>query len=331
MKLDRVAAGVLAATVLALDLAAASPSTAATACPGTQVRPGVNLVELVHGSRDETFCLAAGTYDIGARTLEPGSGSAIVGAPVTVTGSGALSAPTKIVGHSRDGIIDLGKTRGVVLENLDVSGATGFKDDADDSTKQDGRGIQQGFDVTIRYVVSHDNASTGIGALQGGAAIDHVELYNNGSASYLGCCSGGIKAAAFFAISNSYVHDNIGNGIWVDHDAGFRVIDNVVRGNSRSGIRYEHGDVAMTRAAIIGNVVRGNDTSGKHADTAGIVVNSAPNAEIAYNRLGDNGGEGVAVRGNRGPVAGTKVHDNRLAADVVKGCALARVSCFHNS
>jgi parallel beta-helix repeat protein len=319
--------GALALAACALLSATSLPARASEASDvcDVHVRPGDGLVAIVDETHGGTVCIHAGTYRIGRQTLEPESYTTLLGDPVTLRPPGAISAPTRIVGSSRHGIIDMGKSRNVVLENLDVSGARGFRRKAWPKTKLHGRGIQHGENVTIRYVVSHDNAATGMSGLGRGSQLDHVELYGNGSRSYVGCCSAGVKSAQLFTIRHSYVHDNLGNGIWVDSGGSFIVTDNVVVRNSRNGIRYENG---RGFAKILRNTVRGNSTS-RARPGGGIEINSADDAEVAYNVLGDNFNAGIIFRGARRPVAGV-AHHNVINRDAVKGCRLRSVLCRRN-
>lgn len=296
-------------------------------CQGIQVASGANLPALVNGASGKTFCLAPGTYNIGTASISPGSNTKLIGAPVAVDGLGAVSAPTKIVGTSPNGVIAFTKpASGVVIENLDICCAGGTKSDSDNSTKKQGRGIN-GFtgnatNLTVRYSRIHGNANAGIGGIGSGALIERVELDDNGSESYVGCCAGGIKSANLYTIRFSYVHDNIGNGIWVDAGGSFVVTDNVVVRNTKNGIRYEN---SSGYATILRNRVQGNSTSGD-GPGGGIEVNSADDAEVANNILGQNSNAGIIFRGNRGPVGGV-VYGNTLNGDVIKGCDVGNVRC----
>jgi 3-phytase len=291
----------------------AQPPTDQGPCRGTQVSPSEDLPALVNGTSGETFCLAPGTYDIGSESIEPGSGTEIIGAPVGITDPGAVNAPTKIVGSSPDGVFFFSRpATGVVIANLDICCSPG-------SDRKQGRGINGNSGRAVGLVVRdsriHGNAMSGIGGIGDDALIERVELDNNGSEAFIGCCSAGIKSADFYTIRNSYVHDNTGNGIWVDSGGSFVVTDNVVTDNTRNGIRYEN---STGFATILRNVVQRNSTS-QQRPGGGIEINSADDAEIADNVLGDNFNAGIIFRGSRSPVGGA-VRGNVLNGDVIKGC-----------
>jgi parallel beta-helix repeat protein len=299
-------------------------------CRGTVISPEDDLAAAVNGTSGRTFCLLPGTHDIRTNTVQPGSGTKLIGAPVTITAPGTITAPTKIRGSSPDGIIEFSRpATGVVIENLDICCAPGTKLDDDNSTKQLGRGIngssQRAANFTVRFSRIHGNANAGIGGIGEGAVIDHVELDHNGSDSYLGCCAGGIKSANFYSITNSFVHDNVGNGIWVDSGGSFMVSDNVVRNNTKNGVRYEH---STGYARILRNVVQNNSTS-RSRPGGGIEVNSADDAEIAFNTLGRNFHAGIIFRGSRSPVSGV-AYNNVLNGDRLE-CGMSGVSCYDNA
>jgi 3-phytase len=289
-------------------------------CRGTPVSPADDLPALVNGTSGKTFCLAAGTYTIGSASLEPGSGTEIIGAPVSITGPGAVNAPTKIVGSSPDGVFFFSRpATGVVIANLDICCSPG-------SDRKQGRGINGNSGRAVGLVVRdsriHGNAMSGIGGIGDDALIERVELDNNGSEAFIGCCSAGIKSADFYTIRNSYVHHNTGNGIWVDSGGSFVVTDNVVTDNTRNGIRYENSSGFGT---ILRNVVQRNSTS-QQRPGGGIEINSADDAEVADNVLGDNFNAGIIFRGSRNPVGGT-VRGNVLNGDSIQGCSGASGSC----
>ena len=267
-----------------------------------------------------TFCIRAGTYNVGPSGIQMKSGDKLIGAgreSVFIKGSGWQ-------------IIDASKAPGAVFRSIDVSGATGNRD----CRPRCGRGIVPGANNQIIDVRVHHNFTAGIGGGAAGLLILDSELDHNGSEAMTGCCAGGVKSANSFTIRNSYVHDNIGNGIWLDM-CGDRLVatNNVVKNNTKDGIRYEQPRWSCPdsrSASILYNTVQNNNLDREPA-SAGINVNSSPNAVVASNTLGSNGlGHGIRVGGTRGPLTGTEIRNNSLNRDKINGCDLATVSCVSN-
>jgi hypothetical protein len=172
--------------------------------------------------------------------------------------------------------------------------------------------------------------NAGIGGLKGGASLTQVELDHNGSSTFSGCCAGGIKSSDAYTISNSYIHDNIGNGVWQDVcGKNFVVTNNTITNNTKSGVRYEHNRNCSGSATITGNLVKNNNSSGE-SGAAGVTINSAPGATVAFNIFGGNAKAGVSVGGTRGPTSGTSIHNSTMNKDTLKGCDRSGVSCTNN-
>lgn len=296
------------------------------ACSGTTLTTSDNIVNKISSaSSGTTFCLQSGTYSIGSSAVLPKANDKLIGTTVVVGSDGSIAAGTKIVGTGNK-IIDVNKSNGVVIQNLDVSGATG----SSGCKPSCGRGISEGDNLTISYTRVHGNANSGIGGGGDGAKLSHLEVDHNGSSTFQGCCAGGVKAAHSYTIDHSYVHDNVGNGVWLDVcGTNWVVTNNTITGNLYSGVRFEHNQVCPGTAKITSNVVKNNNTVNSYG-AAGIMVNSAPGANIAYNVLGSNQKYGVAVTGTRGPTTGTSINNSTLNADLLKGCTLSGVTCTNN-
>lgn len=325
-----------AALILGLATVAVLNPLGSNHCSGQEVNPGDNLVALVNGTENATFCIHAGTYNIGSSTLEPGSGDKLIGDPVTTTAPGVISAPTKIVGQG-DVVIALGGARDVVIENLDVSGASGLEGLNPFTDRKAGTGIHGGINATLRHVVSHDNARTGIKRLNGVA--DHVEVHDNGSDFYLGAGAGGIKSSHDFVVRNSYIHENLGVGVWSDLNARkLEVVDSVVTANGLSGIRWQHRDSGPGEALITGNVIQNNNFLVRPSGAGGVSIASASNADIGDNTFGGNAGEAVTIERHNGAVQATSIHDNVLGGspaapatiDALTVCQSEGVTCSNN-
>ncbi|MDT7543704.1 MAG: hypothetical protein QOE33_3616, partial [Acidobacteriota bacterium] len=255
----------------------------------------------------------------------------LIGDPVTRGSNGSISAPTKIVG-SGPAIIDLNPgalivaVTGVLIQNLDISGAQGTIV----CKPKCGRGISQGDNLTVSYSRIHNNLLDGIGGLGAGALVSHVEIDHNGSTIFYHCCAAGIKSTDAYTFQNSYVHDNVGNGVWQDGcGTNFKVTNNIIIGNSISGVRYEHNTICDGVATITHNTIENNNSS-LIGGSGGVAISSAPGATVAYNVFGGNKLGGIYVGGTRGPLTGTWIHDNTMNGDAVKGCDLTGVTCSNN-
>ena len=270
-----------------------------------------------------TFCLS-GTFQISS-TIRPKSGDRFVG-PATLVGAGADFG---FQAGSGAGATDVG------FVDLDVSGFP---------LQAIGCWVRTEV-VGGRYHHNGRNA-IGCGLDGGGVLIDGVEVDHNGSDAYLGCCSAGMKFAHGHGIvvRNSYIHDNVGNGLWCDVQCGdYTVVDNRIAHNSRKGIHYEksggsdfQGITFVGTAYIARNVIQGNGWEGRlHAD-AGITAVSSKNMLIEDNVFGGNAyANGITiVQDNRltGDAHGWIVSDivigpNQMNGDQVQGCDLDDVTC----
>ena len=295
-------------------------------CKGKFVNSVTDLMA-VNGASNTTFCIAAGNYDIGNNVLTPGANLTLVGAPVTMRPDGyghnfAVDAPTKIHG-SGPAIMDLNDKYTITIKNLDLSGASGSCSDG-----MLGTIVTNGVDMKISYSRLHHGFNQGIGHSAGGT-FDHVEIDHNGSACLGGHNTGGVKtgSSSGYTITNSFVHDNLGPGIWCDASCdNFNVRGNVSARNSGQGVRFEHGahvSACPTCQAVITNNVlmdNGNCSCDHDLTNAGIGINSAENAEIAFNTFGGNfNNNGVYIQNGRHPVANIAIHDNKMNGDVIKG------------
>jgi hypothetical protein len=311
---------------LLFDVGAHASGALTTTCTGVSVSPTDNLAAKISAAPSATtFCIHAGTYSLGNAALQPKDKDKLIGDPVTRGATGTISAPTKIVGTG-PAIIDVGNASGVIVKYLDVSGARGTTS----CRPKCGRGISQGTTLTVSYSRLHGNALSGVGGMDTGGLIDHVEIDHNGSTIFIGCCGAGVKSTSDYTIQNSFVHDNIGNGVWQDGcGTNFKVISNTITDNYLSGVRFEHNQSCAGSASITGNTIKNNNVSASNV-TGGVAINSAPGAVVSSNIFGGNKGAGVTIGGTRGPLTGTSVHDNTMNGDVLKGCGQTGVSCTNN-
>lgn len=293
-------------------------------CQGVSVASGANLQAAVDANPvGATFCLT-GTYRL-SDPVKPKSGQSFIG-PAAIVGTGA---ETSFEAKYREG------ARNVSFVDLDVSGFTGS-----------GLGCYVGTRVIGgRY---HHNERNGIGCgLEGagGVLIDGVELDHNGSLEHLGSGAGGMKFARGHGIvvRNSYVHDNLGNGVWCDVQCGdYTVVDNWISFNSRKGVHYEKSGESdeivryVGTAYIARNVVQNNGWGMREHGDAGIRGVSSKNMIIEHNILGGNVfNNGIKINedgrlsGDRHgwPVSNIVIHRNTMNGDRIKGCELSGVTC----
>ena len=117
---------------------------------------------------------------------------------------------------------------------------------------------------TLRFNCLRDNGQYGFQS-GGGAAdlvVDHNEVARNNQADWearqAGCgCTGGCKfwEAKRAKVTNNWVHDNLGAGLWADYNnVEFLIENNLIEGNQREGIEYEISFNFMIRY----NNLRGN-------------------------------------------------------------------------
>jgi parallel beta-helix repeat protein len=275
---------------------------------GASIQQAANSV-----GQGATLCLS-GSFTIG-NTVSLKLGQSVVG-PAVITGTNGVDV----------GFAPVKDTRYV---NLDASGF-------------DHRPVQLAVGVEVIGGRYHHNGRNGLGgglAQGGGVLIDGVEIDHNGSPEYLGVGAAGVKLAGSggSTVINSYIHDNVGNGLWFDVDSGNGDLaeNNVVTGNSRRGIFYE---VSRGPVVIRGNTVQGNNTE-RLGNGAGIGVSSSKNVLIEGNILGGNiGGFGIGMgEVNRDnitwdyPLSNVVVRNNTMNGDAIRGCNQDGVTCSSNS
>jgi hypothetical protein len=287
----------------------------ATHCEGLQVYGGDLVQTASSAPAGTTFCLHSGQYDV-TSFVPVQAGDRFIGeSSVFVTTSNARQVFKGLDASD------------ALLQGMDISGAK-----ADDDCKITcGRGIYlKGLNITLQDLYVHHNENTGAAGMEQGARVLNSEFAFNGTPALVGCCAGAIKVAAQITVTGSYIHHNTGNGVWQDVcGKNLVVTDNTITWQTRSGVRYEHNKDCAGSAVIQHNTVQNNNTSG-HNDSAGVRINSAPNADVGFNTFGGNGRAGASVGGARGPVTGTVIHDNTMNGDNVLGCGLEGVTCTNN-
>jgi hypothetical protein len=312
-------------------------------CRGKLVN-SVKDLRAINGASNRTFCIASsarrrtGRYEIGRRVIRPGNNVKLIGVRVKRRPDGyghrySIKAPSKIHGRG-PAIIDLSRKHTITIRNLDLSGARGSC-----SNTRAGTIITNGVNLKIRNSRLHHGFAQAIGHSSGGT-FRHIEVDHNGSRCLRSHISGGIKSGSSrgYSISHSFVHNNVGPGIWCDASCdNFRVVRNVSVRNSGQGIRYEHGSNAgrcsSCDATITYNIAKRNgrfkwDRNRMHA---GIGVSSSENALIAHNRLGGNyNSNGILLQDGRHPLRNIRIRGNSLRGDKIKSCDKTGVTCKNN-
>ena len=314
----RVLLFVLSTLLLASAFVVKTPAVGDVTCEGILVPPGADLQTAIDAAPEGArLCLSPWEYTTSA-PIVPKNGQEIVGVAADQT---SVSTTTARI------VFDVRGKLNVRLADLSVTGAVGNK-----SCKPEcGKGIRPGQYTLIENVRTHHNFALGISAGGPGVVIRNSEIDHNGNAALYGCCAGGVKGVRSYLIENSYVHDNIGNGIWCDVGCvgpEWQVLNNVSTDNTLGGIRYEISG-EDTSALIRGNTVQRNNLRGK-GGRGGIEINASRNVVVEYNTLGDNVGPGVIVNGTRPPgVANIMIRYNVLNGDSISKCG-GEVTCIDN-
>jgi hypothetical protein len=290
----------------------ALPSAPSGPCNGTRVPAGSNLASVVSSApAGATLCLDAGRAAVSS-PIRPKSGQRFIGAGMDAT---------SIEGSGVSAVFDAKGVSNVTWQHLAISGAAG----SESCKPACGRGISGGAGSRIDHVYIHHNANAGIDGTDGSVVITNSELAFNGSDAFTGCCAAGIKSANGYTISNSYIHDNVGVGVWCDVGCTgipFQVLDNRIENNLLGGVRFE---ISSGPTVIRGNTVRNNNRAGQGGH-GGIEINSSQNATVENNVLGGNQGAGIIANGSRGPLGNVVIRNNQLGGDKVSGCG-GGVSC----
>lgn len=290
-------------------------------CDGVVVPSGSDIQSAVNGAPEgATLCLT-GSYAL-ATPVKPKAGQSFVG-PATIVAANANDTGFSV------------RVPNVSFVDLDMSGFAL-------------RGIDCSIGTRIIGGRYHHNGRNGFGCGLdglGGVLVDGVEVDHNGSEAELGGGASGMKFARGHGVvvRDSFIHDNLGNGVWCDVQCGdYTVVDNVIVHNSRKGVHYEKSgasDEFVTyegSAYIARNVIQDNGWEGReHAADGGIGLVSSKNVLIEANVFGGNHRASVIVRQD-GRLEGDKhgwvisnvtIRDNTLNGNELIGCDIEGVTC----
>ena len=266
-----------------------------------------------------TFYFLAGTHTLG---------QGIYSQIITTNNTTYEGAPGAII--NGQGINDFAFTQtssGVTIENLTIenfiappnqgvvnhdSGAN-WLITANTITANDGAGVMIGSGDSVTYNCLSNNGQYGFNAYSPAGVtnivIDHNEISGNNTGNWevvdpgCGCTGGGkIWNTTGAQITNNYVHNNFGPGIWADtNNAGILINGNYIANNDDEAIIYE----ISYNAAITDNNIIGNElVQGKAFAAAG---NNFPAAAIY---ISESGGD---ARVDGGLYATFTISGNNLA------------------
>jgi parallel beta-helix repeat protein len=299
-------------------------------CTGVGLRPHDGVGDIV---ADEppgtTFCFGRGVYHL-KDALEPDDGDSFVGLP------GAILDGSNKVGSAIEGTASDVTVTGLIVQHFDsraqvgaiqAKGASGWTIEHNEVRSNGAVGITLGSRSVARDNFTHDNGQLGIKAPDSVDSVveDNEIAFNNPDLDYdQGSNAGGAKFtnSTGLVVRRNHVHDNRGNGIWLDIDNRHALVENnLVENNEGQGIFYEISYDAVIR----GNEVRGNVRlrDGEESCTllygAGILVAHSPNVEVYDNDVEDNCNGIGGIQQTRGSgdfgkrlLENLYVHDNRI-------------------
>jgi hypothetical protein len=262
-----------------------------------------------------TYWFAPGVHTLGSGTytsIAPGSGSRFVGAPGAILDGGKVNRYA-FTGHGSDVVVEYLTIQnfGAVGENnnegvVNHNSAEGWTVRYNTIRHNAGAGLMIGSGSVVRLNCLTRNGQYGFNAYSPtgpvDVTLDRNELsYNNTydwEQKIEGCgCTGGGK---FWSVTNAvvtdnYVHDNKGVGLWADNNnRGFLIARNYIADNDEVGLMYE----TSYNAAIRLNTIVGNGHVGGPRNpgfpTGGIYVSEAG----ADSRVKTRYGEALEISGN---------------------------------
>jgi hypothetical protein len=307
-------------TVTTTETVTASPAPSPDpSCQGVQVPAGTNLAALNDG-QGQTYCLAAGTYDVPA-TVQLESD--------TVVGAGRDQ--TFIVGTGAKNLFSADSGAVWEFRSLDISGGVGDSACAPDC----GRAfVGTGESLTLYDIRCHDNDNQCVGS---GAADLHFvnnECDHNGTLEFAAAAARstacikrirGASTAIVTEVRDSFIHDNIWSGVWFDFYEGQAVIEgNTITGNGKAAIQWEvsGGFNAADNLIVRGNTIQNNGRSGITTTNGGFICNTCADVLIENNIFGQNGAPSAATKyivstREWGNIHGVIVRNNTLNGDAL--------------
>lgn len=287
-----------------------------------------------------TFWFAPGIHTMDADPygqIEPGEGTTFIGAPGAVFDGQGINRAA-FTQQAANVTIEHLTIRNFVAERdqgvVNKDAATGWTVRNNTITDNDGAGLMAGRDNVYRDNCIKDNGQYGINACCGGKTeaddiagfvLDRNEIVGNNTDDWEtqipGCgCTGGVKfwINRDVTVTNNWVHDNRGVGLWLDNNnRGFVIEQNLIEDNDDQALFIEAGYDArvrfntMRRNAIVAG--KENADSGDTFPVGAIYVSEAGSAEptapmvISDNDLIDNWG-GVILWENPDRYCSSEAH-----------------------
>jgi len=321
-------------------------------CEGLDVPTGVNLSEIMESHPSgTTYCLAAGTFEL-TSTIDVEDGDRVLGAGRDATFIDGSSIPATngrmFMVHARTTFAD-----------LDISGARTPSDSSTTCINASGEPgptscgkafVNNGELLSLRSVDCHDNGANCV-AGSSSLVMDDVDCWNNGGTYSMTpgmAFSACVKIAGAytqgdgnFTLTNSYIHDQPGNGIWCDFCkyGSWHIEDNRFVNNGNHAIQWEMsgGWTEDDRALVQNNVFHDNGWQTGKTGPGGIIVSTANDILIEDNTFdgqADLGAYAVYIlfSANRDPPQpdslGVVVRNNSLNGDAILGCGRLSLARF---
>ncbi len=228
------------------------------------IQPGTNVSDVTnnHGA-GTVFWLAPGTHTTGPGqydNITPKQGNKYIGAPGAVLDGKGVNAYAftgqetgvriayltiqNFVAPNQEGVVNHDQANGWLIEHNTIA-------------NNSGAALMGGARQVLRYNCIAHNGQYGLNYFQTGdgikdVVVDHNEIVrNNTDRVDPDCgCSGGAKfwAVNGAEITNNWVHDNYGVGLWADtNNRDFRFEGNLIQDNDDVGLFYEISYNAIIR------------------------------------------------------------------------------------
>jgi hypothetical protein len=259
------------------------------------ISPGQSIQAKVNSYPAGTqFLIKAGTYT--KQRIVPKSGNAFIGEPGAILDGKNATA----YAFDRDGkpFATGVRIKGLIIQNYaspDQHGAimahstTGWIVENCEVRYNKHAGIKLGNKMKVLNNHIHHNGQIGISGVGDSVLVEGNEIaFNNYQKTFpFGHVLGGAKfvKTRWLIVRGNNVHDNQGNGLWMDIDNIHALIEkNVSVNNSGAGFMHEIGYDAVIR----NNTAKGNGYARDWVTGAGILISASANVEVYGNTVLDN-------------------------------------------